>query len=51
MYTSRRKGGLESIMELRPVFKEINRLNGIKGIVSSLLGKIHPAKLPTCEKN
>ena len=41
-------------IELKPVFKEINRLNktlmlnGIKQAVST--GKTHPAKLPTCEK-
>lgn len=50
MYTWRKKGALGSIMELRPKFKEINRLNEIKGVVSNLWGKIHPAKLPTCEK-
>ena len=46
----RRKGVQESGMELRPLFKETNRLrNGIKGVVTSEQ-KSHKAKFQICEK-
>jgi hypothetical protein len=44
------KGVPGSRMELNLMFQEINRLNILNGI-KELGERLHPAKLPSCEKD